>query len=122
MSGHHSPESRPLLSVGEKDGSVETSHVVELREVSLSFGEKRVLDAISLAVDPQERLVIIGQSGMGKTTILRLVLGVIQPTQWLGFIQRTGHLVSHAGRSAADSDANWDGLSGRGASQFSHRV
>ena len=48
--------------------------------VSLSFGEKRVLDAISLAVDPQERLVIIGQSGMGKTTILRLVLGVIQPT------------------------------------------
>ena len=80
MSGHHSAESKPLLSVGKKDASVETSHVVELREVSLSFGEKRVLDAISLAVDPQERLVIIGQSGMGKTTILRLVLGVIQPT------------------------------------------
>ena len=80
MSGYHSPESQPLLSVGEKGGSVETSHVVELREVSLSFGEKRVLDAISLVVDPQERLVIIGQSGMGKTTILRLVLGVIQPT------------------------------------------
>ena len=80
MPGHHSAESKPLLSVGKKDASVETSHVVELCEVSLSFGEKRVLDAISLAVDPQERLVIIGQSGMGKTTILRLVLGVIQPT------------------------------------------
>ncbi|MGH8094077.1 MAG: ABC transporter ATP-binding protein [Chthoniobacterales bacterium] len=59
---------------------MQSSHVVELREVSLSFGPKRVLDAISLAVDPQERLVIIGQSGMGKTTILRLILGVIQPT------------------------------------------
>jgi phospholipid/cholesterol/gamma-HCH transport system ATP-binding protein len=54
--------------------------VVELREVSLSFGEKQVLDRVSLAVSAQERLVIIGQSGMGKTTILRLVLGVIQPT------------------------------------------
>ena len=54
--------------------------MVELREVSLNFGEKHILDQVSLAVDRQERLVIIGQSGMGKTTILRLILGVIQPT------------------------------------------
>lgn len=58
----------------------ERSPVVELRNVSLQFGEKSVLDHISLKVDPQERLVIIGQSGAGKTTILRLVLGVLQPT------------------------------------------
>lgn len=56
------------------------ARVVELREVSLNFGEKHILDQVSLAVDRQERLVIIGQSGMGKTTILRLILGVIQPT------------------------------------------
>jgi ABC-type transporter Mla maintaining outer membrane lipid asymmetry ATPase subunit MlaF len=57
------------------------SHVVELRDVSLSFGEKQVLDAVSLAVDSQERLVIIGQSGAGKTTILRLIIGILQPTK-----------------------------------------
>jgi phospholipid/cholesterol/gamma-HCH transport system ATP-binding protein len=57
------------------------SHVVELRDVSLSFGEKQVLDVVSLAVDPQERLVIIGQSGAGKTTILRLIIGILQPTK-----------------------------------------
>ncbi len=57
------------------------SHVVELRNVSLSFGEKKVLDAVSLAVNPQERLVIIGQSGAGKTTILRLILGILSPTE-----------------------------------------
>jgi phospholipid/cholesterol/gamma-HCH transport system ATP-binding protein len=57
------------------------SHVLELRDVSLSFGEKNVLDGVSLKVDPQERLVIIGQSGAGKTTILRLILGVLQPTR-----------------------------------------
>jgi phospholipid/cholesterol/gamma-HCH transport system ATP-binding protein len=55
--------------------------------VSLSFGEKNVLDGVSLTVDPQERLVIIGQSGAGKTTILRLVLGTLQPTRGSVFFQ-----------------------------------
>ena len=69
----------PSLAARAKPETAEHSHVVELREVCLSFGEKKVLDSISLAVPAQERLVIIGQSGMGKTTILRLILGVIQP-------------------------------------------
>jgi phospholipid/cholesterol/gamma-HCH transport system ATP-binding protein len=63
-------------------------HVLELRDVSLSFGEKNVLDGVSLTVDPQERLVIIGQSGAGKTTILRLILGVLQPTKGSIFFDR----------------------------------
>jgi len=63
------------------------SHALELRDVSLSFGEKNVLDRVSLTVDPQERLVIIGQSGAGKTTILRLILGVLQPTRGSVFFQ-----------------------------------
>ena len=56
------------------------SYMVELRNVTLRFGEKTVFDAVSLTVDPQERLVIIGQSGAGKTTILRLILGILEPT------------------------------------------
>ncbi len=69
----------PSLAVSAEPRATEQSPVVELRSVCLSFGEKKILDAISLVVPAQERLVIIGQSGMGKTTILRLVLGVIQP-------------------------------------------
>lgn len=56
------------------------SAVVELRNVGLSFGDKQVLDDVSLRVQRQERLVIIGQSGAGKTTILRLILGILAPT------------------------------------------
>ena len=63
-----------------KDRSRTDSAVVELRRVGLSFGDKRVLDDVSLSVQPQERLVIIGQSGAGKTTILRLILGILRPT------------------------------------------
>jgi len=56
------------------------NHVVELRAVALDFPGKRVLDGVSLRVAPLDRLVIMGQSGSGKSTILRLVLGIIQPT------------------------------------------
>ena len=54
--------------------------VVELREVALSFEEKKVLDGVSLKVEPLDRLVIMGQSGSGKSTILRLILGILRPT------------------------------------------
>ena len=53
--------------------------MVELREVKKQFEDKRVLDGVSLAVEPEERLVIMGQSGSGKSTILRLILGMLQP-------------------------------------------
>ena len=64
---------------GKSGARVITSHIVELRDVVMGFGEKQVLDHVSLAVAPQERLVIIGQSGAGKTTILRLILGILKP-------------------------------------------
>src|SRR6266545_6594728 len=53
--------------------------MVELRDVHMQFEEKKVLDGVSLKVEPQERLVIMGQSGSGKSTILRLVLGTLRP-------------------------------------------
>jgi len=66
---------------GSSRASVATSHIVELRNVGMRFGEKQVLNDVSLVVEPQERLVIIGQSGAGKTTILRLILGILKPNE-----------------------------------------
>jgi phospholipid/cholesterol/gamma-HCH transport system ATP-binding protein len=53
--------------------------MVELRNVHMRFEEKNVLDGVSLRVAPRERLVIMGQSGGGKSTILRLILGILRP-------------------------------------------
>ena len=55
-------------------------HAVELRDVHLDFLPKTVLDGVSLTVNPLDRLVIMGQSGSGKSTILRLILGILPPT------------------------------------------
>lgn len=60
--------------------------------MSLRFNDKQVLDDVSLVVDPQERLVIIGQSGAGKTTILRLILGILKPNK--GSVSFKQHKVS----------------------------
>lgn len=54
--------------------------MVELRDVHMQFEDKKVLDGVSLNVQPQERLVVMGQSGSGKSTILRLILATLRPT------------------------------------------
>jgi phospholipid/cholesterol/gamma-HCH transport system ATP-binding protein len=59
--------------------SAPTPDVVELRGVCLSFDDKQVLDGVSLRVEPLDRLVVMGQSGSGKSTILRLILGILPP-------------------------------------------
>jgi phospholipid/cholesterol/gamma-HCH transport system ATP-binding protein len=54
--------------------------LVHLENIVLRFGEKTVLDGIDLKVYGGDRLVILGQSGGGKSTMLRLILGILRPT------------------------------------------
>ena len=51
--------------------------LIELRGVSKSFGDKVILDRVNLKIDPEEALVIIGPSGTGKSTILRMIAGLV---------------------------------------------
>jgi phospholipid/cholesterol/gamma-HCH transport system ATP-binding protein len=53
---------------------------VELKDVHLSFGSKEILGGIDLVIPARERLVVIGQSGGGKSTLLRLILGILKPS------------------------------------------
>lgn len=53
--------------------------IIALRDVRLSFGDRVVLNDIDLEVTERETLCILGGSGAGKSTILRLILGLIQP-------------------------------------------
>lgn len=54
-------------------------HAIEFRDVSLAFGDRVVLDRVSFAVRYGESKIVMGGSGTGKSTILRLTLGLIKP-------------------------------------------
>lgn len=55
-------------------------NTVEFRDVRLAFGEKEILRGVNLTVGERERLVVLGQSGGGKSTLLRLLPGILRPT------------------------------------------
>lgn len=53
--------------------------MLEVRGVSVSFGSRRVLDAVSLAVARAEVVALLGPSGSGKSTLLRVIAGLLAP-------------------------------------------
>jgi len=54
--------------------------LVELDQLSHSFGEIRALDGLSFSVEEGEIFGLIGPDGAGKTTCLRILCGLIEPT------------------------------------------
>ena len=58
---------------------IESTNAIEFKNVSLAFDDHIVLNDISFAVGPGEMKVVLGQSGSGKSTILKLILGLIRP-------------------------------------------
>lgn len=48
-------------------------------KVSISFGERSILDNVSFLINQGERVGLVGPNGVGKTTIIKLILGELQP-------------------------------------------
>ena len=61
--------------------------LINLRNVQLSFGADPILDQISLTIDRGERLCLVGRNGTGKSTLMKVIAGDIQPED--GIIETT---------------------------------
>lgn len=55
--------------------------VIELVDVALSFGDRRVFDGLNLTIMPGETTVIVGRSGSGKTSLLKLLMKLVEPSR-----------------------------------------
>lgn len=54
--------------------------VLELRQLTKDYGDLRALDEATLEVDAGELVVVVGPNGSGKTTTIRIVAGLLEPT------------------------------------------
>ena len=70
--------------------------IVELRHVSYAIGGSLIIDDLNLSVAKGEVLVLLGESGCGKTTTLKLINRLIEPTAGVVIVE---------GRSTLDWDA-----------------
>ena len=76
--------------------------MISLRQLTMAFGSKVVLDELDLEVYKGETLAVIGPSGSGKSTVIKVLTGLLAPTS--GSVQIEGQETS-----GFDDDA-WDEL------------
>lgn len=55
--------------------------MIEVRDLHMSFGHKEVLKGVNATFNPGECSLIIGKSGVGKTVLMKCVIGLLEPTK-----------------------------------------
>jgi len=73
---------------------------ISARDLKKSFGAKVVLDGVDLDVHDGESVVVIGQSGVGKSVLLKCVIGILKPDS--GTIQIDGSVITDPGFRGID--------------------
>ena len=81
--------------------------MIEIRDLSVRFGDKIVLDYFNADLPDRGCVVIRGDSGVGKTTLLRVLAGTLR--QDSGTILGR-HAVTHRSKTSAGADATLNGI------------
>ncbi|MCU0609032.1 MAG: ATP-binding cassette domain-containing protein [Chitinispirillaceae bacterium] len=66
--------------------SLTTPPAISVRDITVAYGEKTVLSAISTEIVRSEIRVILGASGCGKTTLLKAMIGLLRPAKGKVFL------------------------------------
>ena len=73
--------------------------MLEARDISFGYGDRRLYDGLSLSFAPDERVALSAPSGFGKSTLCRILAGYEKP--WAGQVLVNGSPLPRPGRGAA---------------------
>ena len=76
--------------------------IVRFEEVSLEFGDQKILIQADLVIEPGERICLIGRNGAGKSTTLKLINGEIEPDSG-EIVSMSGLVVSQLAQSLPEA-------------------
>src|SRR6266850_8594294 len=83
--------------------------MIQLSNLSKSFGDRVLLDAVTWQIDDRERVGLCGPNGAGKTTLLKMLAGIDEPDAGgiikpsaltVGYLPQDG--LAHAGHTILD--------------------
>ena len=82
--------------------------LVSLREVTVAFGGPAVLDRVSLSIEKGERSCVTGRNGEGKSTLLKVIAGAIEPDGG-EVIREKGCRIAYVGQEVPAADSTLSG-------------
>jgi zinc transport system ATP-binding protein len=85
--------------------------VVDIRDLTFAYDGQAVLSGVTLVVAPGDRLAVLGPNGGGKTTLLKLILGILRPSA--GHIRVLGDSPGRHGARIGYVPQRLDGLAER---------
>jgi len=86
MNTQSQPEIPGPWSQGSTHTPVAAGPAIEVRDVEVTFDDFKVLDGISFVVKEGETKIILGESGSGKTVLIKLIAGLIKPDRGKIFV------------------------------------
>lgn len=78
------------------------SDVISIKNLTVQFGERKILNSINLNVHQGETLAVIGPSGTGKSTTIKVLTGLLKPN--------SGSVVINGQETVAYGETQWDEL------------
>ena len=78
-----------VIKINFSDVSNLKGNILSVENISFSYNSTLIFDSIDFGIDINSRITLIGKNGVGKTTLLKLIIGEIKPT--------TGHIIKNNG-------------------------
>ena len=92
-SGLEEPTRPYVVKVDFADVPHVKGNLLSVQDMSFSYGDKPIFDMVDFGIDIDSRITLVGKNGVGKSTLLKLIMGEIKPS--------TGYITKHNGLRVA---------------------